>query len=160
MGKVMTNETENKHSEPITIYTIGFTKKTAEQFFETLRKNNVKKLVDTRLNNVSQMAGFTKKKDLEYFLTAILNIEYVHKPELAPTEEILKAYQKKEITWEQYEVKYLDLISSRRIESLLSPEEINNSCLLCSEDKPDNCHRRLLAEYLKSKWSNLIIKHL
>jgi uncharacterized protein (DUF488 family) len=159
-GKAMIDETENKYSETVTLYTIGFTKKTAEQFFETLRKNNVKKLIDTRLKNVSQMAGFTKKEDLKYFLRTILNIDYEHKPKLAPTEEILNAYQKKEITWEQYEVKYLDLISGRQIENLLSPEEINNSCLLCSEDKPDNCHRRLLAEYLKTKWNNVIIKHL
>lgn len=106
------------------------------------------------------MAGFTKKRDLKYFLRTILNIDYVHKAELAPTNEILKAYQKKEITWEEYEIKYLHLISERGVENLLLAEEINDSCLLCSEHKPDNCHRRLLAEYLKSKWGNLIIKHL
>jgi len=158
--KVLVKEDDNKYNKPITLYTIGFTKKTAEQFFETLRKNEVKKLIDTRLNNTSQMAGFTKKGDLKYFLRAILNIDYVHKPELAPTNDILKAYQRKEITWEEYEVKYLNLISARGVENLLSPEDIDKSCLLCSEHKPDHCHRRLLAEYLKSKWGNLIIKHL
>lgn len=143
-----------------TVYTIGFTKKTAEHFFELLRKNGVKKVIDTRLNNESQLAGFSKKEDLKYFLKSILNVDYVHKPELAPTDDILKAYKKKEISWDEYEKRYLQLISERHIEEKISPEELNNSCLLCSEHKPDKCHRRLLANYLKSKWNNVIIKHL
>ena len=147
-------------SEFMTIFTIGFTKKSAEKFFELLKVNDVAKVIDTRLNNDNQLAGFSKKKDLKDFLKTILNIEYVHKPILAPTEDILKAYKKKMITWREYEIKYLNLISERHIEDLLPPLELDNSCLLCSEAEPNHCHRRLLAEYLKSKWGNLLIKHL
>ena len=143
-----------------TIYTIGFTKKSAKTFFELLRNNGIKKIIDIRLNNVSQLAGFTKKEDLEYFLRTIQNVDYKHMPIFAPNEDILSAYKKKKITWKEYEEKFISLISERQVEKLISKEELNNSCLLCSEEKPEYCHRRLLAEYFKTKWDNVVVKHI
>ncbi len=153
----MNNE---KKSDVTKVFTIGFTKKSAEEFFTILRKNKVKKIIDIRLNNDNQLAGFSKKADLKYFLKTILNIDYEHKTELAPTDEILQLVKKEKISWKEYEMKYIKLISSRRIENLLTPEELNETCLLCSEAEPEHCHRRLLAEYLSKKWNNVIIKHL
>ncbi|NES82202.1 MAG: DUF488 domain-containing protein [Moorea sp. SIO2B7] len=144
----------------INLYTIGFTKKSAQEFFELLIKAGVKTVVDTRLNNVSQLAGFAKRKDLEYFLKTIGNIEYIHLLDLAPTKDILDAYKKKKGDWETYEKKFLTLMYSRKIEQKISPKILENSCLLCSEAKPHYCHRRLVAEYLNQKWENLNICHL
>ena len=142
------------------VYTIGFTKTSAESFFMRLEKAGVKTLVDVRLNNVSQLAGFAKKNDLRYFLKAICGIEYVHRPELAPTQELLDAYKKEGGQWADYEKRFLELIASRRIEQTVPRDAVNRACLLCSEDKPRYCHRRLVAEYLKDKWGDLEIIHL
>ncbi|WP_149977781.1 DUF488 domain-containing protein [Microcystis aeruginosa] len=144
----------------INLFTIGFTQKTAQKFFDDLQKAGVKRVIDTRLNNVSQLAGFSKKADLEYFLKVIGGIDYVHVLDLAPTQDILDEYKKKKVDWTIYEQKFRQLISSRRIETKVSPDVINNACLLCSEAKPHNCHRRLVAEYLKEKWGNVNICHL
>lgn len=144
----------------IRLYTIGFTKKSAESFFTKLCTAGVKRIIDVRLNNVSQLAGFTKKDDLPYFLRVICGIEYIHMALLAPTKEILEAYKKHNGDWSVYEQKFLDLLSSRRIEDALSKEFLDNVCLLCSEDEPHHCHRRLIAEYLNSKWQNIQITHL
>ncbi|CAI1195051.1 DUF488 domain-containing protein [Enterobacter hormaechei] len=140
--------------EHVNIHTIGFTKKTAEHFFNALKKNGVIRVIDTRLNNNSQLSGFAKAKDLEFFLRKICNIDYVYRSELAPTKKILDDYKNKNITWEQYSYEYLNLMEQRLISSKLSSVDVDNGCLLCSEDKPHNCHRRLLAEYLKQQWSN------
>jgi len=142
------------------IYTIGFTKKTAEQFFETLRASGTKRLVDVRLNNVSQLAGFAKKQDLAYFLEKICGMEYVHLPALAPTQDILDEYKKRKGDWQIYEQGFLSLMRERRIEQTVSRDVLADSCLLCSEDKPNHCHRRLVAEYLKEHWSDVDICHL
>lgn len=142
------------------IFTIGFTKKSAESFFTKLKAAGVKRLVDIRLNNVSQLAGFTKKDDLRYFVKEICSIEYSHLPELAPTQDILNAYKKKRASWSDYEQKFLELMRSRRVEESVPREISEGSCLLCSEEKPDHCHRRLVAEYLKEKWGNVEIKHI
>ena len=142
------------------LYTIGFTKKTAEEFFEKLKQNKVQTVIDTRLNNVSQLAGFSKKKDLAYFLKTICNIDYIHILDLAPEKSMLNDYKKKKIDWETYEEKYLQLVSERQIESKISPDTIADSCFLCSEATPHNCHRRLAAEYLQKQWGNVLIKHL
>lgn len=148
-------------NKEIDLFTIGFTQKKAEQFFETLIKSGVKRVIDTRLNNVSQLAGFAKKQDLEYFLAKIGGIEYMHILDLAPTQDILDAYKKKQITWDSYEEKFNHLISQRQIEKKLSIDMIDKSCLLCSELKPHNCHRRLVAEYLQCKLDRSIkICHL
>ena len=142
------------------ICTIGFTHKTAEDFFTRLRKAGVKRVVDVRLNNVSQLAGFSKRDDLQYFLKAILGIDYVHLPVLAPTQDILDEFKKNKGDWKVYEDKFLRLIESRHIEKQVSPEILSEGCLLCSEDKPHHCHRRLVAEYLRGKWGNVGIEHL
>jgi len=142
------------------IYTIGFTKKSAQTFFSALTEAGVKRLVDVRLNNVSQLAGFAKKEDLRYFTKAICGIDYLHVPALAPTAEILDAYKKRKGEWSMYERQFLELMRSRRIEEIVSPDTLDGSCLLCSEEKPHHCHRRLVAEYLKEHWGNVDIEHL
>jgi uncharacterized protein (DUF488 family) len=142
------------------IYTIGFTKTSAEHFFLRLQKAGVKRVIDVRLNNVSQLAGFAKKDDLRYFLQAISGIEYVHRPELAPTQEMLDAYKKNGGDWAEYERRFVALIASRRIEESIPRDLVDGACLLCSEDKPHHCHRRLVAEYLKERWGEAEIFHL
>lgn len=142
------------------IYTIGFSGKNARVFFETLRQNNIKRLVDVRLNNVSQLAGFTKKNDLAYFLEKICNIPYLHMDVLAPTKEILDAYKNKYISWDEYEKQYNSLINSRNIDSSLKNIDFNDACLLCSEKTADQCHRRLAAEKIKDIFSMQQIIHL
>ena len=142
------------------IFTIGFTKKAAETFFTRLKKAHVKRLIDVRLNNVSQLAGFTKQNDLRYFAKAICNIEYLHLTDLAPTADILDTYKKaKDANWKTYERQFLSLIRSRHIEDM--PREIlDGGCLLCSEEKPHHCHRRLVAEYLKEHRGDVDIEHI
>ena len=142
------------------VFTIGFTKTSAELFFKRLQKAGVKKIIDVRLNNVSQLAGFAKRNDLRYFLKSICGIEYTHRPDLAPTQELLDSYKKCGGLWPDYEKNFLRLMVSRRIENTLARGLFENSCLLCSEDKPDHCHRRLVAEYLKSNWGDIDIIHL
>jgi uncharacterized protein (DUF488 family) len=146
--------------EIIPIYTIGFTKKNAAQFFEKLRNAGVKRVVDVRLNNSSQLAGFSKRDDLKYFLDKILGIEYVEQPLLAPTQPLLDAYKKNGGDWAVYERAFLDLMAERRIEDKIDPALMADGCLLCSEDKPHQCHRRLVAEYLNARWGNLEINHI
>lgn len=142
------------------IFTIGFTKKSAEQFFNRLKQPGLVRLVDARLNNVSQLAGFTKKNDLKFFLREICKIDYVHLPELAPTQDILDTYKKNDGDWDTYERRFLSLMAARRIEDKLDKNVIDGGCLLCSEATPEHCHRRLVAEYLRDKWGNVEIVHL
>ena len=144
----------------MTLFTIGFTKKSARRFFEILRESGARRVVDVRLNNVSQLAGFAKKDDLAYFLKEICGIEYVHLPKLAPTQEILDEYKKRRGDWKTYESRFLALMKQRGIEQTVSREVIVDGCLLCSEDKPQLCHRRLVAEYLKQHWGDVDIVHL
>lgn len=142
------------------VFTIGFTKKNAEQFFSRLKQPGLVRLVDARLNNVSQLAGFTKKDDLRFFLRQIINIDYLHLPDLAPSQDILDDYKKNGGDWATYERKFLALMEKRRVEDKVSKDIINGGCLLCSEPTPEHCHRRLVAEYLKSRWGDLEIVHL
>ena len=146
--------------ENVKIYTIGFTKKTAEAFFTRLSQAGVKRIIDIRLNNVSQLAGFAKKDDLRYFLHAISGIDYLHRPDLAPTQEILDDFKKSKGSWPAYERDFLALLAERKPETVVTPELLHEACLLCSEEKPAQCHRRLVAEYLHSKWGNVKIVHL
>jgi uncharacterized protein (DUF488 family) len=146
--------------DKIQLFTIGFTKKTAEYFFEQLCHRNVKRVIDVRLNNSSQLAGFAKKDDLRYFLRAICNVDYIHLPELAPSKEILEKFKKNKGDWSDYEREFLALMSGRRIEQEVSRVSLDGACLLCSEDKPEHCHRRLVAEYLNKKWGNMVIEHI
>lgn len=142
------------------LFTIGFTKKSAEQFFRLLKQEGLTKVVDTRLNNVSQLAGFTKRDDLKFFLKEVLGIEYFHMPMLAPTKDILDEYKKNGGDWSTYERKFVDLVKNRKIESKIEKEVLNGACLLCSEPTPHHCHRRLVAEYLSDKWGDIDIHHL
>jgi uncharacterized protein (DUF488 family) len=143
------------------LFTIGFTKKSAEVFFTRLCEAGVKRIVDVRLNNVSQLAGFSKKDDLRYFAKAICNIDYVHILDLAPTAEILDPYKKgKHSDWARYQQQFLELIRARKIERTLSPDLLDGGCLLCSEETPQHCHRRLVAEYLRDRWKDVEIEHL
>lgn len=144
----------------INLFTIGFTKKNAQQFFDILIQAGVRRVIDTRLNNVSQLAGFTKRPDLEYFLNKIGNIEYVHLLDLAPTKDILDAYKKNGGDWLNYEKQFLKLIAERKIEEKVSPDLLDGGCLLCSEATPHHCHRRLVAEYLSQKLGTIQIHHL
>ena len=144
----------------IKLYTIGFTKKNAQQFFDLLISNSVDNIVDTRINNTSQLAGFAKADDLEYFAHQLGGINYKHNIDFAPTKELLSKYRKQEMSWQEYEIEYLNLLDMRNILKDLSIEELHNNCLLCSEHTPEHCHRRLLAEYLQRVNSNVEIVHL
>lgn len=142
------------------IYTIGFTHKSAEEFFGLLRGAGIRHLLDIRLHNSSQLAGFTKQSDLAYFLREICAASYEHQPLLAPTAEILNAYRQDK-DWEAYERNFRALLGTRRAETLYSLESLATpTVLLCSEANADHCHRRLVAEYWESSWGGLQIIHL
>ena len=142
------------------LFTIGFTKKSARQFFQAVRNSGAKRVLDVRLNNVSQLAGFAKRDDLAFFLREICGMDYVHLPELAPSQEMLDEYKKRNTDWATYEKRFLALIEERRIENRVPREIVSDGCLLCSEEKPHHCHRRLVAEYLQRHWGDLEIIHL
>jgi uncharacterized protein (DUF488 family) len=146
--------------QTINLFTIGFTQKNAQQFFELLANAGVKRVIDTRLNNISQLAGFTKRADIAYFLKQIADIEYVHILDLAPTRDILDNYKKKKGDWQTYEKDFMELMNKRQIEQKVLPDILDGGCLLCSEAKPHNCHRRLVADYLNTKLGNINICHL
>ncbi len=141
------------------ILTIGFTKTTAENFFSRVKSSGARKIIDVRLNNVSQLAGFAKRDDLKYFARAICGIGYQHMPRLAPTQDILDNYKKHKGSWSEYETKFLDLMARRHIEEI-DREQLDGGCLLCSEDKPHHCHRSLVVEYLRDKWGDFEVEHL
>ena len=144
----------------IKLYTIGFTEKPAEVFFGLLKDAGVKKIIDTRINNVSQLAGFAKGSDLKYFAQEIAGITYEHNVDLAPTKELLSLYREKKLTWEEYSDAYLNLLDNRKIAQKINIEKLHENCLLCSEHTPEKCHRRLLAEYLKHVREEVSIIHL
>lgn len=144
----------------IRLFTIGFTQKPAEAFFGRLSRAGVKRVIDIRLNNMSQLAGFAKRDDLRYFLKAICSIDYVHLPELAPTQEIMDNFKKMKGDWSVYEKAFQALLKERRPEDTLPKDLFDQACLLCSEDKPDHCHRRLVAEHLAGRWGDVEIRHL
>ena len=144
----------------IDVFSVGFTKKSAGEFFEKLREAGVKRVVDVRLNKSSQLAGFSKRGDLKYFLKTILNVEFVEAPLLAPTQEMLDAYKKNKGDWTTYERDFLGLMEERRIEEKIDSSILDGGCLLCSEETPHHCHRRLVLEYLQTRWGNLSIKHI
>lgn len=143
------------------VFTIGFTKRTAADFFGALRGAGVKRLVDIRLNNSSQLAGFTKRDDLPFFLREICGAEYIHEPLLAPTQRMLDAYRKDKGSWQEYEQQFFELMAERKVEARLDHSlfEIPTT-LLCSEATADRCHRRLVLEYLRRKWGGLDVAHL
>lgn len=134
----------------ITLYTIGFTKKSAETFFELLKTNNVKQLVDVRISNSSQLAGFAKGKDLAYFVKQICGINYQHIVDFAPTKDLLDRWHKQAVTWDEYVQEYTAMLKSRDIIRKYGISQFDGACFLCSEETADMCHRRLLAEYLSN----------
>lgn len=144
----------------IKLYTIGFTGKSAEKFFDLLRNSDVKKIVDTRINNVSQLAGFAKGSDLKFFASEIGQMSYEHKIDFAPTKELLSKYRDKQMSWKEYEIEYLNLLDMRKVAQKTDIEKLHENCLLCSEHSPEKCHRRLLAEYLRHVKTDIEIIHL
>lgn len=143
------------------VYSIGFTKKKAEQFFTLLKDHGIRRVLDVRLNNVSQLAGFSKRDDLRYFLREICGAEYISEPLLAPTQDILDAYKKKKGDWADYEKKFRALIVARQIEEKLDRSVFSvPTALLCSEPTAEHCHRRLILEYLQQHWPGLTIHHI
>ena len=138
------------------IYTIGFTKKTAAEFFESLKRHEIERLVDVRVNNTSQLAAFAKRDDLIYFLEELVGADYVHEPLLAPTRELLKAYRDGDLDWDSYEAAFMELMAERRIEDVIPTELFEKrTVLLCSEPTPERCHRRLVVEYLDRAWGDV-----
>jgi uncharacterized protein (DUF488 family) len=143
------------------VYSIGFTRKKAEEFFELLKGAKIARLIDVRLNNSSQLAAFAKRDDLRYFLREICGAEYIHEPLLAPTQELLDSYKKHKGSWEDYERKFLVLMEERKVAEVLDRSLFSvPAALLCSEDSAEHCHRRLVLEYLYNKWGNLHIRHI
>jgi uncharacterized protein (DUF488 family) len=152
------NESDVKKA--IKIFTIGYAGKNARQFFSILKQTRIRKVIDVRLYNTSQLAGFSKKQDVDYFLQAIVGAEYVHMPIMAPTKQLLNDYKKRLISWQQYEAQFKSIIAQRRIDKHIMPQDIDMSCFLCSEATADNCHRKLVVEYLAGLWPNISIIHL
>jgi len=140
------------------VCTIGFAKKNLKEFIARLKSAGVKKIIDVRLNNTSQLAGYAKKEDLEYILS-LVGIEYEHRLEFAPTEELLKNFKNKKISWTEYEQEFSKILFKR------DPSRNKNIhkgavCLLCSEDNANECHRRLIAEYYFMDKPKVKIIHL
>lgn len=147
--------------QPARLFTIGFTRQSAEAFFTRLRSAGVERVLDVRLHNVSQLAGFTKRDDLEYFLKAIDGIGYIHLLELAPDPALFEAFKRKQqLPGGEFRRRYLKLLETRRVEQTLDRALFHNGCLLCSEADPEDCHRSLAAEYLRRHWKKLEVVHL
>ena len=143
------------------VYSIGFAGKSAEEFFYALRHEGIKKLVDVRLSNTSQLAGFTKSRDLAFFLREICGTEFVHELALAPSKELFDDFRHNRITWKQLEPSYIELLRDRRVEATLDRSLIQGPAVfLCSEASPTKCHRRLALEYLRDRWGGFEIVHL
>lgn len=142
------------------VFTIGFTEKPASRFFDLIRKSGARRVVDVRLNNTGQLAGFSKRDDLQFFLREICGVDYIHIPDLAPTQEILDAYKKHGGAWSVYESEFLNLMERRRIDASVAQSVIDQGCLLCSEHRPHHCHRRLVVEFLERKWGGMESLHL
>ncbi len=141
------------------LYTIGFTKKKAEDFFEILKSNNIEKIIDIRLNNTSQLAGFSKYPDIEFFLNEILNVKYSHDSFLSPLESTLKKYKKKQISWDSYVQEFNDTMEERKINEYILNKysSDDNICLLCSEASPVNCHRSIVSKIFREVFDCEII---
>ena len=144
------------------VFTIGFTQTPAAEFFGKLKGAGVRRLLDVRLNNTSQLAAYAKRDDLQFFLRAIVGAEYEHEPLLAPSQEMLDAYKKHKGSWQAYEVQFMDLMRQRQIEEKLDRAGFTKSptALLCSEKTAEHCHRRLVLEYLRDKWGDVSAMHL
>jgi len=144
----------------VKLFTIGFTQSSADHFFGRLERANVRRVVDTRLNRTSQLSGFSKQEDLRFFLKKIGDIDYSIEKLFAPSQEMLKSYRKKEISWDEYARRYLELLSGRKVEAKIKLNDLDHSCLLCSEASPDFCHRRLAANYIAEAVEGISVTHL
>jgi uncharacterized protein (DUF488 family) len=144
----------------IETFTIGFTQTSAEHFFTSLHRAGVARIVDVRLNNTSQLAGFAKRDDLEFFVRELYGMEYLHVPELAPTKSILDTYKKHNGDWSVYEREFMELMDKRKVQDTVPKSAIAGGCLLCSEHSPEFCHRRLVIEYLMRHWGPIRMQHL
>ena len=145
----------------MTLWTIGATGRTAQEFFETLRRTGIRRVVDVRLKNTSQLAGFTKRSDLPFFLRELCNAAYVHEPRLAPTAELFAFIKREGGSWEEYERRFLRLLAERRVEAAIDRDLLKvPTALLCTEPAAERCHRRLVAEYLRDAWGEFEIVHL
>jgi len=142
------------------LYTIGFTRKSAQRFFELLRTSGAKRVVDVRLHNTSQISGFAKQDDLRWFLRELCGMDYVHRTDLSPSPELLAAWHAHEIDWPTYERRFQALLRERRVETTVPKSLLADACLLCSEHTPEHCHRRLVAEHLSDVWGDVVITHL
>ncbi|HID78881.1 MAG TPA: DUF488 domain-containing protein [Planctomycetaceae bacterium] len=143
------------------VYTIGFTRTTAAEFFRRLKQAGIRRLIDVRLNNTSHLAGFAKRDDLEFFLAEICGADYLHELRLAPTQEMLDAYKRQKGSWEEFEERFLRLMAERQIETVIEPQLFTGpAVLLCSEPTAERCHRRLILEYLDDHWGNVEAVHL
>ncbi|WNC94277.1 DUF488 domain-containing protein [Paraburkholderia sp. FT54] len=150
-----------RENNAVQVATIGFTGKTAQEFFDLLKNAEVRTVLDIRLSNTSQLAGFAKKQDLPFFLDKLCGAAYEEMPDLAPEPDLFKRFKAKELTWDDFSAAYVELIAKRRVESNLDVDQFRSACLLCSEHLPHHCHRALALEYLNSRWnSRLKITHL
>ncbi|MFM0291887.1 MULTISPECIES: DUF488 domain-containing protein [Paraburkholderia] len=150
-----------RENNAVPVTTIGFTGKTAQEFFDLLKNADVRTVLDIRLSNTSQLAGFAKKQDLPFFLDRLCGAAYREMPELAPEPDLFKRYKAKELTWDDFAAAYVELIAKRRVESNLDVDLFRSACLLCSEHLPHHCHRRLALEYLNSRWNSCLkVTHL
>jgi uncharacterized protein YeaO (DUF488 family) len=144
----------------LNLYTIGFTGKSAEQFFTLVSETKASRLIDIRINRTSQLAGFAKEQDLKFFIPELTNMDYVVREELAPTKDLLASYRRQDIAWEQFAERYEQLLRERVLQNALSREDFSNSILLCSEKEPEKCHRTLLANILIEQFPSLEIVNL
>jgi uncharacterized protein (DUF488 family) len=145
----------------VEVFTIGFTQRSAEEFFESLRRAGIRQVIDVRLNNTSQLAGFAKRGNIEYLLAQLCQATYRHEPVLSPTKDILDGFKKKQLPWDQYECRFLALLAERQVEMVVDRGWFDvPTVLLCSELTAEHCHRRLVAEYLADKWGDMRIIHL
>lgn len=148
--------------QQVQLYTIGFTRKSAEQFFELLRAHQVKRIIDVRANNTSQLSGFTKRDDLAFFARELLGAEYHHLDWLAPTPEIRATLTNRSQGWPAYEHLFYQLLRSPEVQQQLERRFFTElpSVLLCSEPTAEHCHRRLIAEHLQQRWPEIVVTHL
>ena len=144
----------------MTLFTIGFTGKSAEKFFELLQNSKATRVIDIRINRTSQFAGFAKEQDLKYFLPKLAGMDYLVREDLAPDKDLLASYRNKELNWDLFSQNYRKLLDERGALPSLSLAEIENSVLLCSENEPEKCHRTILANLLVQIHPTLKVKNL
>jgi uncharacterized protein (DUF488 family) len=142
------------------LYTMGYTQKPAKKFFNLIDKYEIKRIIDIRLHNNTQLAGFTKQNNLKYFLKRLSDCDYCHIPLMAPSKDIFDDSKKNGLEWKEYASRFNKLINQRKIEQLINEDDIDGACLLCCEPEATNCHRSLVAEYLQKYFGDIQIIHI